>query len=71
MVILGSFQKKIQRSLSQFRFFAVPVSRKIYLLLQFLRYRDAVFRILLTTELSIKIWNSFLNFRLKNVLEFF
>ena len=56
------FFEKIQRPLSPFWFFVVPVSRKIYLLLQFLRYRDAFFCIPLTTELSIEVWNRFLNF---------
>ena len=55
---------------SLFRFFAVPVSRKIYLLLQ-LRYQDALFCILLATKVSIKISNRFLNFCHKIFLELF
>ena len=65
------FLKKFQQPLSLFWFFAVPVSRKIYLLLQFSRDRDAVFCILFTIKLSIKIWNRFLNFCFQKFLELF
>ena len=59
----GFFRKKFNvRPLFQFWFFAVPVSRKIYLLLQFSRYRGAVFGILLATKLSTRYKNLEQNF---------
>ena len=56
------FSKKFQRPLSPFRFFAVPVSRKIDLLLQFSRYRHAFCGILLTTKLSTNCWKQIFEF---------
>merc|ERR1711867_265845 len=50
------FSKKIQRPLSLFWFFTVPVPRKIFLLRQFSRYRDAIRFILLKTKLHKNIW---------------
>ena len=64
-------KKKLQRPLSLFRFFAVPVLQKIYLLQQFSTYRHAVCGILLTTKLSINPWNRFLIICLKNFLRLF
>ena len=68
--IYGHFQvfsKKFQRSIFPFRVFAVPVSRKMLLLLQFLRYRDAVCGILRTTKLATKIWEQNFEFLLQKL----
>ena len=63
--IYGHFQvfsKKFQRSIFPFRVFAVPVSRKMLLLLQFLRYQNAVCGILRTTKLATKCWEKIFEF---------
>ena len=65
------FSKKFQRPFYPFWFFAVPVLRKIDLLLQFSTYRHAVHGILLPTKLSTNSWNIFLNFCLKNFSRLF
>ena len=50
------FSKKFQQSISPFRVFAVLVSQTLKLVLQFLTYWDAVYGILLTTELRKIAW---------------
>ena len=70
-VILRFFQKKINRYYLRFGFSLLSFHRKSISFLQFLRNQVAVFCSLLTTKLSIKIWNRFLNFCPKNFLELF
>ena len=61
----------MQRSISPFWFFAVPVSWKFYPLLQFLRYRDAVCGILLTAKLATKRWEQMFEFSPQNYFRAF